>query len=66
MNLKETYKIDGVTGRVIGRNSDSWNQTITIDVGSDQGVEMGLTVMGPSGVIGQVISVSPGSSDVRL
>ncbi len=66
LNLKETYKIDGVTGRVIGRNSDSWNQAITIDVGSDQGVEMGLTVMGPSGVVGQVISVNPGSSDVRL
>lgn len=66
LNLKETYRIDGVTGRVIGRNSDAWDQTITIDVGSDQGVEVGLTVMGPSGVIGQVISVNPGSSSVRL
>lgn len=66
LNLKETYSIEGVTGRVIGRNSDSWNQTITIDVGSDQGVEMGLTVMGPSGVVGQVVSVNPGSSSVRL
>lgn len=66
LNLKETYKIEGVTGRVIGRNTDSWNQTITIDVGSDEGVEVGLTVMGPAGVVGQVTSVSPGSADVRL
>lgn len=66
LNLKETYKIEGVSGRVIGRNTDSWNQTITIDVGSAEGVEVGLTVMGPSGVIGQVVSVGSGSSEVRL
>lgn len=66
LNLKETYAIEGISGRVIGRSFDSWNQTITIDVGSDEGVESGLTVMGPQGVIGQVISSTPGSSSIRL
>lgn len=66
LNLKDNYDIDGVAARVIGRSTDAWNQTITLDVGSNQGVETGLTVMGPYGVIGQVISVSGGTSRVRL
>lgn len=66
LNLKDTYEIDGVAGRVIGRSTDAWNQTITLDVGTANGVETGLTVMGPYGVIGQVISASAGNCRVRL
>lgn len=66
LNLKDAYDIDGVTGRVIGKSTDAWNQTITLDIGSSNGVEEGLTVIGRGGVIGQVISVSDGSSTVRL
>lgn len=66
VELKDTYSIDGVSGRVIGRSSDAWNQTITLDVGSDDGVAQGLTVIGSSGVVGQVISVAKGSCTVRL
>ena len=66
LNLKDTYTIEGITGRVIGRSTDAWNQTITIDIGSSSGVEEGLTVLGPTGVVGQVLSVSEGSATVRL
>lgn len=66
LKIKETYHVEGVSGRVIGHSTDAWNQTITVDVGSDDGVEAGLTVLGPSGVVGQVTSVSSGSSVVRL
>lgn len=66
LKLKQTYDIEGISGRVIGHSFDAWNQTVTIDVGSNEGVETGLTVMGPHGVIGQVISVSPSSAIVRL
>lgn len=66
LDIKDAYDIEGVTGNVIGRSSDAWNQTITIDVGSANGVENGMSVMGPNGVIGQIISTSPGSSVVRL
>ena len=66
LNMKQAYDIRGVTGRVIGRSTDAWNQTITVDVGSADGVELGLTVLGPSGVVGQVVSVASGSSTVRL
>lgn len=66
LGLKDAYRIEGVSGRVIGKSTDAWNQTLTVDVGSADGVETGLTVMGPSGVIGQVVAVNPGSCTVRL
>ena len=64
--MKNTYGVDGVTGRVIGRTTDSWNQTITLDVGSAQGVAPGMTVIGSTGVAGQVISVEEESCVMRL
>lgn len=65
-NILSVYGIEGPTGRVIGRSTDAWNQTVTLDVGSDAGVEEGLTVVGSTGVVGQVVSVMPGSCVVRL
>jgi rod shape-determining protein MreC len=66
LDLKNNYDADSVTGRVIGRSTDAWNQTITLDVGSSNGVEAGLTVMGSTGVIGQVVDVTEGTCTVRL
>ncbi len=66
LELKDIYKLEGVSARVIGRSTDAWNQTITLDVGEEDGVTPGLTVMGPAGVIGQVMEASPSSCLVRL
>lgn len=66
LGMHDVYDIEGPVGRVIGRSTDAWNQDITLDVGANQGVETGLTVMGATGVVGQVISVSPNSCRVRL
>lgn len=66
LNLKESSDAEGIGGRIIGRNTDAWNQTVTIDVGTSSGVTTGLTVMGPNGVIGQVVSAQANSSTVRL
>ena len=66
LNLKESSGAEGIGGRIIGRNTDAWNQTVTIDVGTSSGVTTGLTVMGPNGVIGQVVSAQANSSTVRL
>lgn len=66
LDLRDAYDIEGVAARVIGRGTDAWNQTVTIDAGTDDGVETGLTVTGAYGVIGQVISAGPSSSTVRL
>jgi len=62
----DAYGFTSVAARVTGYSSDSYNRIITIDVGSASGVTEGLPVMGTTGVVGQVISVSTYSSQVRL
>ena len=66
LDLADEYGYEGVTGRVIGRNADAWDRVITVGVGSTSGVEPGLPVMGSSGLVGQVIEVSPLTCRVRL
>lgn len=66
LNLKDQYSIDGVTGHVIGKTTDSWNQTVTLDVGEDDGSFVGATVCTKNGVIGQVTSITSSTSTVRL
>ena len=66
LDLRDSYDIEGVAANVIARSASSWDQTITIDKGSDDGIDTGLTVMGPSGVVGQVVATSAGTATVRL
>lgn len=66
LDLKDKYSLSGTAARVIGRSSEAWSQTVTIDKGSSSDVETGLTVMGTSGVVGQVVSVSNSTATVRL
>ena len=35
--------IDGVAARVVGKSVEAYNQTVTLDVGRDDGVESGMT-----------------------
>ena len=66
IGFHDAYGFTSVAARVTGYSSDSYNRIITIDVGSASGVTEGLPVMGTTGVVGQVISVSTYSSQVRL
>ena len=66
LEITTNYRINGVSGRVVGRSTEAYNQTITIDVGAEQGVDCGQTVMGPNGVIGQVVSTTANTATVRL
>ncbi|HIW77271.1 MAG TPA: rod shape-determining protein MreC [Candidatus Gordonibacter avicola] len=66
LNLKNSYDIDGVAARVVGKSIEAYDQFITIDAGSADGVNTGMTVMGSSGVIGQVFRTTERTADVRL
>lgn len=66
VNLSDAYAFSSVSARVVGYSADSYNKVITLDVGSNAGVVSGLPVMGSTGVIGQVISVTPLTCQVRL
>ena len=66
LNLKDSYAIDGVSAHVIGKTTENWNQTVTLDVGEADGSFVGATVCSSFGVIGQVTSVTSSTSVVRL
>lgn len=66
LDLKDTYQIEGTGARVIGRSSEAWSQIVIINKGSDDGISTGQTVMGTSGVVGQIVSVSSHTATVRL
>lgn len=66
LGLADAYGFSYVASRVVGYSADSYNRVLTIDVGSNAGVKAGLPVMGTTGVVGQVISTTPLTSQVRL
>src|SRR5699024_235042 len=53
-------------GAVIARNPDNWVDQIVIDKGSQNGVELNMSVMSDSGLIGRISEVNPTSSKVQL
>lgn len=66
LGLHDAYGFSSIAAHVTGYSSDSYNRIITIDVGEASGAKAGLPVMGSTGVVGQIISVSTYSSQVRL
>ncbi len=55
-----------VTGRVIARSPTVWNSTVTIDVGSGDGVKVDDPVISGDGLVGLVASAEGGSAQVTL
>lgn len=55
-----------VTGRVIVRSPTVWRSSVTIDVGSGDGVHVDDPVISGDGLVGRISSVEPGSSQVML
>lgn len=55
-----------VTGRVIARSPTVWFADVTIDVGSDDGVEANDPVVNGDGLVGTVVAVTGGSAQVTL
>ncbi len=66
LDLKDAYQIEGTGARVIGRSSEAWSQTVTINKGSEDGISSGQTVLGTTGVVGQVVSAAAHTATVRL
>jgi len=67
--LLEFKKQEGfglLTARVVGKDPALWFQTIIIDRGTEDDVVDGMVVLGPSGVVGQVIHTSDKYSKVLL
>jgi rod shape-determining protein MreC len=55
-----------VTGRVVARSTTAWYSTVTIDVGSNDGVSLYDAVVNGSGLVGRVTSVNSTAAQVTL
>ena len=66
IGLADAYGFTSVAARVVGYSTDSYNRSITLDAGSAAGIKTGMPVMGTTGVIGQVVSTTPATCNVRL
>jgi len=55
-----------VTGRVIARSPTVWHSTVTIDLGSGDGVHVDDPVLSGDGLVGRIAAVEMGSSQVML
>lgn len=66
LDMKQVSGVTGPTARIIGRSTNAWDQSITIDAGAAEGVRPGMTIMGATGVIGQVSRTADHTSTVRL
>jgi rod shape-determining protein MreC len=66
VRLSQARELESVAARVIGRPTNSWEGVVTIDRGASDGVTAGMPVIGPQGLLGQIVDVAPASSRVRL
>ena len=55
-----------VTGRVIARSPTVWYSTVSVDVGTSEGVEVNDTVINGDGLVGRVSKTTRGSAQVTL
>jgi rod shape-determining protein MreC len=55
-----------VAAAVTGRDATVWFQSLTLDKGSAEGLEPGMPVLAPEGIVGVVSTVSPHAARVLL
>lgn len=64
LNMADSTVVDGPVARVIGVSAAGWAHVVTIDKGRSDGVAIGNPVVAADGVVGRVIAVTGGSSQV--
>jgi rod shape-determining protein MreC len=66
LKLQDEFGDNGVAARVVGRSPSAWVHTIVLDRGERDGVQKGMAVLAPDGVVGQVVSTSVHAARVLL
>lgn len=67
LNYKNEHsEFEMEAAQIIARSPNNWYQAVTIDKGEDAGIEKGMAVINPHGLVGRVESVSKRSARVWL
>ncbi len=62
----ENGRYELLVADVIGRNPGNWFGDAKVNRGANHGVERGMAVVLPAGLVGRVIAVAPNTADVLL
>src|SRR5664279_3548656 len=62
--FKEQYVESTIAAQVIGTSGSEQSRVLFIDKGSNDGVKADMAVITPTGVVGKIVQVFPGSSQV--
>ncbi len=66
LNLTEKYgEYKTIPGYVINKDISNYSKTIVINIGSDDGVQENMTVIGDEGLVGHVVSVTNSTAKVE-
>ncbi len=66
LNLKKTLAAPFLTAQIVGRDPSQWFNTVIINQGTSDGVQMGMPVVSGEGVVGQVRNASPHYAKILL
>jgi rod shape-determining protein MreC len=66
IGLRDAFDLDVVAGRVIAISPSNFEWTLTIDVGAQDGIERGMAVISPDGLVGRVLQTTANASRVLL
>lgn len=58
LGLKENLDYDVIAAEVVGRTSNPQRNTITVNVGSEAGVELNMPIITDAGLVGRVVATS--------
>ncbi|MBS3905948.1 MAG: rod shape-determining protein MreC, partial [Syntrophaceae bacterium] len=66
LQFRETLSSTVIAAEVVGRDPSSWFKSVTVNKGEKDGVQKGMAVISPEGVIGQILKTAPSYSAVLL
>jgi len=66
LQFREKNSPSMIGAEVIGQDPSSWFKSVTINKGERDGVEKGMAVISPAGVIGQILKTAPHYATVLL
>ncbi len=66
LSVRDQHGLQGVVARIVGYNPSNWVESVTINRGSEDGVQRGMPVVERQGVVGHVVSLGRRSAEVLL
>jgi rod shape-determining protein MreC len=66
LGMRDSVAASSVTARVVGQSSSDLSWTVTIDVGTNDGVELDMVVVNGNGLVGRILQVTDNASRVLL